>query len=260
MASSSIGHSKCLFTWLLDRGSVHEAACNNAVQMHHLIKKLGTLFSMKDLWPLHYFLGVEVSNFKHQMHLSQTKYALDLLKRTKFVDAKPISTPVPTGKKLSMFAGEPHLDPQTYRSIVGTLQYLTITRPDLSYAMNQSTYDNGLLYKPCSMLLSAFSDADYAGDPDTRHSTGGFCVYLDSNLVSWSSKKQKTVSRSSTEAEYRQLAYTAAELSWLRSLFRDLQGPNRRLVYKRFVFIEVQAFGVQASSCSSSCQLAGDVR
>ncbi|BBH02820.1 hypothetical protein Prudu_013511 [Prunus dulcis] len=151
-----------------------------------------------------------------------------------------------SGQKLSLHGGEPLVDPSEYRQVVGALQYLTITRPDLSYAVNQvcqfmhspttlhwqavkrilrylkATYDHGLRYKPRKLELNAYSDANYAGDPDTRHSTGGFCVYFGSNLISWSSKKQKTVSRSSTEAEYRQLAYTAAELSWLRSLFRDL--------------------------------------
>ena len=225
---------------------------NHPRQMHRLIQQLRTLFSMKDLGPLHYFLGVEVSYSHNLMHFSQAKYALDLLKRTNFLDAKPISTPVCAGQKLSLHEGDPHPDPYTYRSVVGALQYLTITRPDLSYAVNQvcqfmhapttthwtavkrilryvkSTYAQGLLYKPGSMQLSAFSDADYAGDPDTRHSTGGYGIYLGSNLISWSSKKQKTVSRSSTEAEYRQLAYTAAEISWLRSLFHDLQLPFLR--------------------------------
>ncbi|CAL8083411.1 unnamed protein product [Prunus armeniaca] len=154
---------------------------------------------------------------------------------------------VPCGQKLSAYDGEPHDSPDLYRSVVGALQYLTITRPDLSYAVNQvcqfmhspttthwtavkrilryvkATYNHGLLYKPGLSHLTAFSDADYAGNPDTRHSTGGFCIYFGSNLVSWSSKKHKTVSRSSSEAEYRQLAYTAAELSWLKSLFRDLK-------------------------------------
>ncbi|CAN6693381.1 unnamed protein product [Malus baccata var. baccata] len=86
----------------------------------------------------------------------------------------------------------------------------------------KATYNHGLLYKPGGSQLIAYSDADYAGNPDTRHSTGGYCIYLGPNLVSWSSKKQKTVSRSHVEAEYRQLAYSAAKLSWLRSLFRDL--------------------------------------
>ncbi|CAL8173518.1 unnamed protein product [Prunus armeniaca] len=160
---------------------------NSSQQMGCLIKKLGTLFSMKDLGPLHYFLGVEVQYMNDQMHLSQAKYALDLLKRTNFLDAKPISTPVPCGQKLSAYDGEPHDSPDLYRSVVGALQYLTITRPDLSYAVNQvcqfmhspttthwtavkrilryvkATYNYGLLYKPGLSHLTAFSDATTLG-------------------------------------------------------------------------------------------------
>ncbi|BBN67442.1 transposable element gene [Prunus dulcis] len=219
---------------------------NNSSQVMMLIQRLGKLFSMKDLGRLNYFLGIEATYEGSALHLTQKKYASDLLTRTGFADCKPISTPCISGQKLSLHGGEPLVDPSEYRQVVGALQYLTITRPDLSYAVNQvcqfmhspttlhwqavkrilrylkATYDHGLRYKPGKLELNAYSDADYAGDPDTRHSTGGFCVYFGSNLISWSSKKQKTVSRSSTEAEYRQLAYTAAELSWLRSLFRDL--------------------------------------
>jgi hypothetical protein len=65
---------------------------------------------------------------------------------------------------------------------------------------------HGLQYKPGPLSINAYSDADYAGDPDNRHSIGGYCLYLGPNLISWSSKTHKTVSRSSTEAEYRQLA------------------------------------------------------
>ncbi|XP_017188282.1 uncharacterized mitochondrial protein AtMg00810-like [Malus domestica] len=184
--------------------------------MDHLIKKLGSLFSMKDLGNLSYFLGIEVKYEGDSMHLCQSKYALDLLSGAKFIEAKPISTPVPSGQKLSVYVADPCVDPVLYRSVVKALQYLTITRPDLSYVVNQvcqfmhspknthwmavkrilrylkATYDHGLLYKLGNARLTAFSDADYAGNPDTRHSTGGFYVYLDSNLVSWSSKKQKT--------------------------------------------------------------------
>ncbi|KAB2629181.1 hypothetical protein D8674_033976 [Pyrus ussuriensis x Pyrus communis] len=194
---------------------------------------------MKDLGPLSYFLGVEVTYSGEHMHLTQSKYALDLLERTKFTAVKP-------------YDGDPYSHPEQYRMVVGALQYLTITRPDLSYAVNQvcqfmhmprtthwmavkrilrylkATHDHGLVYKPGDVRLNAFSDADYAGNPDTRHSTGGFCIYLGTNLISWSSKKQKTVSRSSTEAEYRQLAYIAAELSCLRGDVRPSQSyPNR---------------------------------
>ncbi|CAN6705812.1 unnamed protein product [Malus baccata var. baccata] len=174
--------------------------------MAHLIKKLGSLFSMKDLGPLHYFLGIEVQYNGDSMHLSQSKYALDLLARTKFTDAKPISTPVVTGQKLSAHVGDPHEHPDLYRSVVGALQYLTLTRPDLSYVVNQvcqfmhspknthwaavkrilrylkATFNHGLMYRLGDATLTAYSDADYAGNPDTRHSTGGFCIYLGSNL------------------------------------------------------------------------------
>ncbi|XP_068309690.1 uncharacterized mitochondrial protein AtMg00810-like [Pyrus communis] len=116
--------------------------------------------------------------------------------------------PVPADLKLSLYDGEPHPDTHNYKSVVGALQYLTITRPDISYAVNQvcqfmhapnnthwmavkrilqyvkSLYDHGLLYRPGNMHLNAFSDADYAGDPYTRHSEGGFGIYLGSNLVS----------------------------------------------------------------------------
>ncbi|CAN6716049.1 unnamed protein product [Malus baccata var. baccata] len=185
--------------------------------MSKLITKLSTLFSMKDLGALNYFLGVEVKYDGTTMHLCQSKYALDLLSRTKFTEAKPISTPMSSGQKLSAHDGDPFDQPELYRSVVGALQYLTITRPDLSYAVNQvcqfmhapttvhwmavkrilrylkATHSHGLLYKPGTAHLSAFSDSDYAGNPDTRHSTDGFCIYLGSNLVSWSSKKQKTL-------------------------------------------------------------------
>ncbi|VVA25187.1 Hypothetical predicted protein, partial [Prunus dulcis] len=172
---------------------------NNSSQVTMLIQRLGKLFSMKDLGRLNYFLGIEATYEGSALHLTQKKYASDLLTRTGFADCKPISTPCISGQKLSLHGGEPLVDPSEYRQVVGALQYLTITRPDLSYAVNQvcqfmhspttlhwqavkrilrylkATYDHGLRYKPGKLELNAYSDADYAGDPDTRHSTGGFC-------------------------------------------------------------------------------------
>lgn len=89
---------------------------------------------MKDLGPLHYFLGLEANG---DLSLSQTKYIVDLLHRTKFADVKLVSTPSQTGKKLSLYDGEPLSDLTEYRSVVGALQYLTLTRPDMSFAVNQ---------------------------------------------------------------------------------------------------------------------------
>lgn len=102
-----------------------------------------------------------------------------------------------------------------------TTTHWTIFKRMLRYL--KSTSDYGLLYKPKTLTLQAYSDADYAGDLDSRHSTGGYCIFIEFNLISWSSKKQRTVSQSSTKAEYRQLAYTGAKISWLWLLFQDLQ-------------------------------------
>ncbi|XP_050379847.1 uncharacterized mitochondrial protein AtMg00810-like [Argentina anserina] len=161
---------------------------------------------------------------------------MDLLHRTHMLDASPVSTPS-SSKRLSLTDGTPLADGTEYRSVVVALQYLTLTHPDISYVVNQlcqflhspttvhwvavkrilrylkHTPTSGLFYAPSSLNLVAYCDSDYAGDPDTRISTGGTCIYLGSNLISWSSKKQNEVSRSSTETEYRQLAYTAAHLS-----------------------------------------------
>ncbi|RVW84580.1 Retrovirus-related Pol polyprotein from transposon RE1 [Vitis vinifera] len=139
------------------------------------------------------------------------------------------------------------LDSLTARLLVGSLVYLTVTRPDISYAVHQvsqylsaprsthyaavlrilrylkGTLFHGLFYSAQSpLVLRAFSDADWAGDPTDRRSTTGYCFLLGSSLISWRSKKQTFVARSSTEAEYRALADTTSELLWLRWLLKDL--------------------------------------
>jgi hypothetical protein len=152
-------------------------------------------------------------------------------------------------------------NPVKYRQIVGALQYVTLSRPDISYAVNKvcqfmhsptenhwstvkrilrylkGSVKHGLLIKQASATvlhaytdatmhdITAYSDADWAGCPDNRRSTGGYAIYLGSNLVSWSARKQKTVSRSSTESEYKALADTVAELTWLQTLLRELHVP-----------------------------------
>lgn len=214
-----------------------------------LILILHQKFRMKDLGVANYFLGVELHKTGRGLLINQQRYAITLLQKTGFIDSKPLSTPVASGQKISLYDGESLPDPTEYRSIVGALQYLTISRPDLAFAVNQvcqfmhkpttthwvavkrilrylkGTVSHGLLYQVGSTTVQAYANANYAGNPDDRHSTGGYIIYLGLNPICWSAKKQRTVSRSSTEAEYRQLAYTAAELSWLRSLFKDLHLP-----------------------------------
>lgn len=212
-----------------------------------LIDDLRHQFSMTDLGDLHYFLGMEITRTKSGLHLSQNRYTLDILNRSDLINAKPVSTPCSSGGKLSMFDGVLYADVTLYRSIVGALQYLTLTRPDITYSVNQvsqfmhsptdvhflavkrilrylkGTLGRGLFFNANSIFqIRAFSDADWAGNPDTRRSTTGSCVFLGNHLISWSSKKQPTVARSSTEAEYRALALTAADITWIQYLLKDL--------------------------------------
>ncbi|XP_066167858.1 uncharacterized protein [Oryza sativa Japonica Group] len=168
-----------------------------------------------DLGELHYFLGIEVKKIPDGILLNQAKYALDLLTKVGMKDCKSVSTPLAVTEKLMAHRGDPlgTEDSTRYRSIVGGLQYLTLTRPDLAFAVNK---------RSSSTLVSAFSDADWAGSLDDRRSTGGFVIYFGPNIVSWSARKQPTVSRSSTEAEYKAMANATAELIWVHSVLEEL--------------------------------------
>ncbi|PRQ50961.1 putative RNA-directed DNA polymerase [Rosa chinensis] len=219
---------------------------NSPTFCQQLVEQLNTKFAMKNLGPLHYFLGLEVIRTSHSLFLHQSKYTYDLLARHKMLDVKPTATPE-SSIKLDNHSGEPLSDPSAYRSMVGALQYLTWTRPDIAHAVSQvcqhmhhprsthlvavkrifrylkGTPNHGLTFTKGPFLLTTFSDADWAGCPIDRRSTTGYCVFLGNNLISWSAKKQSSVSRSSTEAEYRALALSVAEVLWLCYLFRDLR-------------------------------------
>jgi hypothetical protein len=216
-----------------------------------LITRMQKKFPVKDLGPLSYFLGIQATRTSEGLHLCQTKYVVDLLSRTHMADAKPAKSPCVSSSKLSRFDGESLTDISEYRSVVGALQYCTLTRPDIAYSVNQlcqhlhhpttahwtaakrvlrflkSTSTHGLLVSRTNLQLNAFCDSDWAGSPDDRRSTSGFAVFLGDNLISWSAKKQPVVSRSNTEAEYRSLAITTTELFWLRMLFYELCIPLR---------------------------------
>ncbi|CAL2280003.1 unnamed protein product [Prunus armeniaca] len=181
------------------------------------------------------------------LFISQQKYAKDLLVKAGMESCRPCPTPSKPHTQVLPTDGEPLKEPSVYRSIVGALQYLTFTRPDLAYSVNtvcqfmnnptevhfqlvkrilryiQGPLHYGLTYSSSvPVSVSAYSDADWAGDITTRRSTTGFVVFLGSNPISWQSKKQGSVSRSSTEAEYRALANASVEAAWIRQILADL--------------------------------------
>lgn len=172
---------------------------------------------------------------------------MDILADSGLIEAKPAKFPLPKGLKLSSDSGDVMTKPDTYRRLVGRLLYLTLTRPDISYAVQhlsqflqeprephfqaalhvlrylKGSASKGLYYSAGGSLdLTAYCDADWGSCKDTLRSLTGYCVFLGDSLVSWKTKKQKTVSKSSAEAEYRAMSTTTSELEWLSYLLRDL--------------------------------------
>ncbi|RVW31012.1 Retrovirus-related Pol polyprotein from transposon TNT 1-94 [Vitis vinifera] len=207
-----------------------------------------SLSMTKDLGKLKYFLGIEIAQSSSGVVLSQRKYALDILEETGMLDCKPVDTPMDPNVKLVPGQGEPLGDPGRYRRLVGKLNYLTITRPDISFPVSvvsqflqspcdshwdavirilryiKSTPGQGVLYKNRGHTqVVGYTDADWAGSPTDRRSTSGYCVFIGGNLISWKSKKQDVVARSSAEAEYLAMALATCELIWLRHLLRELR-------------------------------------
>jgi hypothetical protein len=177
--------------------------------LRRTISALQREFAMKDLEPLHHFLGITVERCPDGLFLHQRTYTLDILKRAVMADCKPCTTPVDLQAKLADDSGPPVADASQFQSIAGALQYLTFTRPDIAYAMQQiclhmhdlqephltamkrilryicGTPDFGLLLRRSSSSdLVVYTDADWAGCPDTRRSTSGYAVFLRDNLLS----------------------------------------------------------------------------
>jgi hypothetical protein len=188
---------------------------SSTMLLQHTISALKREFAMKDLGPLHHFLGVSVQHQIDGLFLTQRQFALDVLERAGMVDCKPVSTPVDTQAKVFATSRPPVADPTQFRSLAGALLYLTFTRPDIAYAVQQiclhmhdphephltamkrvlrylrGSLDFGLHLRrsASSSELTVYMDADWACCPDTRRSTLGYVVFLGDNLVSWSSKR-----------------------------------------------------------------------
>ncbi|XP_017192848.2 uncharacterized mitochondrial protein AtMg00810-like [Malus domestica] len=221
---------------------------SNSEKVQAVITDLRDVFDLKDIGKLSYFLGLQVKyKANGDIFLNQSKYAKDLLHKASMDNCKPVNTPCRPHTQFLDSEGTPITDPTLYQSLVGALQYLRFTRPDLAYVINaacqymnnptvvhydllkrilcyvQGTINYGLTYSAAAdNSLIAFSDSDWAADPNTRRSVTGFVVYLGHNLISWQSKKQSLVSRSLIEAEYKSLAHCVADITWIQNLLRDL--------------------------------------
>jgi len=216
--------------------------------LQSFIDALGRGFDIKDLGNLHYFLGLQVTSHNKGVHISQLKYAYDLLVKHDMLLSKPVSTPMSAKDTLTSNDDALLPNPSVFREIVGSLQYLTITCPDIVFAVNsiaqfmsqpriphlvaakrilryiKGSLDHGLFFGPQHhpTYLAAYADANWAGCLESRRSTSGYLVYLGTNLVSWWSKKQPAIARSSAESEYRSLSHASAETTWLAYLLYEL--------------------------------------
>ncbi|XP_019091032.1 PREDICTED: uncharacterized protein LOC109128663 [Camelina sativa] len=226
---------------------VDDFVVNDLHAINEFKLQLNKCFHMKDLGKLKYFLGIEVSRGPDGFCLSQRKYALDIITEVGLLGAKPSLVPIEQNQKLAYVKGPAFDNPEQYRRLVGRFIYLTITRPDLSYAVHilsqfmkaplvahweatlrlvrylKGSPTLGIFLRSDSELhSSAYCDSDYKACPRTCWFLSAYIVYLGDSPISWKTKKQKTVSSSSAEVEYRAMAYTLKEIKWLKALMRTL--------------------------------------
>ncbi|PKU66895.1 Retrovirus-related Pol polyprotein from transposon TNT 1-94 [Dendrobium catenatum] len=164
--------------------------------------------------------------------------------------SKPVITPLSSRPPSNAASSTIYEHPQLYRQLIGALQYLTITRPDIQFAVQQlcqhmqtpllTHYESlkrllryihgssgtGIPLNKTNLILTGYADADWASNNQDRKSISGYCNFLGNSVISWQVKKQTTIARSSTEAEYRALATEAAEIIWLRQLLADFHTPQ----------------------------------
>lgn len=220
---------------------------NDATMFEQFKKSMMVEFDMTDLGKMRYFLGIEVIQGSDGIFISQRKYAQEVLERFNMAQCNSVLNPVVPGFKLTKDEGGVEVDSTVYKQMVGSLMYLTSTRPDLMFIVSlisrymerpteahllaakrafryvKGTIDLGIFYKKGGKdELIGYTDSDYAGDQDDRKSTSGYVFKLSSGAVSWSSKKQPVVTLSTTEAEFIAAASSACQVVWLRRILKSL--------------------------------------
>jgi hypothetical protein len=203
-------------------------------------------FEMSMIGELNYFLGLQIKQLKQGTFVCQSKFVKDLLKKFGLMDAKTINTRMATNGHLDLDEGGIPVDIKLYRSMIGSLLYLTASRPDIMFSVCMCarfqanpkechltavkrilrylklTPNVGLWYpKGAQFEIIGYSDSDYVGCKIDRKSTSGGCQLLVRSLVSWVSKKQNSVALSTAEAEYVAAASCCAQLIWMKQTLRD---------------------------------------
>ncbi|KAL0451442.1 UNVERIFIED_CONTAM: Retrovirus-related Pol polyprotein from transposon RE1 [Sesamum latifolium] len=219
---------------------------DDSVEINNLKDALSVRFEMKSLGEASCFLGLEIEKCSSYF-VSQKGYAASLLTRFHMEDSKAKTTPMEPNIKLARNEGKSLKDATPFRQIVGSLFYLTITRPDIAFSVGviyqfmdqpceihliaakrilryiKNTLSYGLMHEKSKFFsLSGFVDADWAGDVNDRRSTMGFCFTIGFAVILWCSKKQTTVALSSCEAEYVVSTMATQECLWLRRLIREM--------------------------------------
>ena len=223
-------------------------------QCDYFAKVMTSKFEMSMMGEMNYFLGLQVKQTAEGIFLSQTKYAKELVKKFGLKDsAKPKKVPMSPTTKVDMQIEEPDYDITKYRRIIGSLLYLTASRPDISFAVGfcarfqaapkeshyqialhvlkyvKGTTNLGIWYpKDDSFDLHGYTDSDFGGCRIDRKSTSGTCQFLGNKLISWMSKKQTSVGRSTAEAEYVAAGNCCAQLLWMQHQLRDYGIVNER--------------------------------
>ncbi|GJT41885.1 retrovirus-related pol polyprotein from transposon TNT 1-94 [Tanacetum coccineum] len=213
---------------------------------HIFSKEMSSKFQMSMMGQMSFFLGLQVSQSPRGIFINQAKYALETLKKYGMDLSDPVDTPMVDRLKLDEDLMGIPVDQTRFRGMVGSLMYLTASRPDLVFAVCmcaryqakptkkhleaikrifrylKGTINMGLWYpKDNAMSLTAYADADHAGCQDSRRSTSGSAQFLGDRLVSWSSKKQRSTAISTTEAEYIAMSGCCAQILWMRSQLKD---------------------------------------
>lgn len=203
---------------------------------------------MSDLGRLSYYLGIEVEQGEGYIELKQAGYARKLLEKAGLADCNPVRYPMDPKEQLSKDEGGKKVDATWYKSLVGGLRYLVHTRPDIAFSVGivsrymeqpttqhlnavkrilryvKGTQNYGLIYskKGGNNILTGYSDSDLAGGLDDRKSTGGMAFYLNENLITWVSQKQRCVALSSCEAEFMAATAAACQSIWLKNVLSQV--------------------------------------